>query len=88
MDIYVLLYMEDSDDQCAAQTKLFGGDIPARAAMEAAYMETLRRLKFDVSRQTEAHSCSFTGNSASIVDGTDYYSWSLERQAVHALLAG
>lgn len=40
--------------------------------MEAAYADTIRRIKFDVSRQSEAHNCSLNGRTASIVDGVDY----------------
>ena len=59
MTIYVLQYLEDSDDRCTAET-------------EAAYADTIRRIKFDVSRQSEAHNCSLNGRTASIVDGVDY----------------
>ena len=72
MTIYVLQYLEDSDDRCTAETELYASDTPARATMEAAYADTIRRIKFDVSRQSEAHNCSLNGRTASIVDGVDY----------------
>ena len=88
MDIFVLKYLEDSDERCASETELFASDAPARAAMEDAYWDTIRRLKFDVTRQSEDHRCSFTGQSASIVNGMDYYDWSIEMQKLKGLLAG
>lgn len=86
--IYVLKYLEDSDDRCTAETELYASDTPARVAMEAAYADTIRRIKFDVSRQSADHSCSFNGQTASIIDGVDYYSWSIEAQRLEGLLAG
>ena len=88
MDIYVLKYLEDSDDRCEARTELYASSAPARAAMEAAYASTIKLLSFDTSLQREDHKCSFTGHTALIINGMDYYSWSIEAQKLRGLLAG
>ncbi len=77
MATFFLLYMEDSKTKCSNQVDLFPKRAEARKAMKAAYMQTLKRLRFDTSSRRENHYCKFSRTSSIIIDGRDNYSWSI-----------
>lgn len=85
MNIYILIYKEDTDGCNETQVSPYSSESPAREAMETAYAEKLREISFDVSVQSDDHRCFQTERSAFIENGMDYYSWSIEEHVLQDL---
>lgn len=78
MKMYVLIYLENSDNGCNAEAFSFLDDAQAAAKMREAYEKALKSTEFDVDEQADDHYCHACDTEAVIVDGLDSYSWRIE----------
>lgn len=77
MTVCFLLYIEDTDSKSDGRVELFLNGEAARTAMETAYAETLRALRFDADSRSGDHYCRCKKSFAIIADGENFYSWSI-----------
>ena len=82
MKIEFLLSMEDTVNGSTSRVELFSKKTAALEALNAAYAETLLRLRFDTSAYSENHYCNCNASAAIITDGEDNYSWSVGARTV------
>lgn len=87
MKMYVLIYLENSDNGCNAEAFSFLDDVQAAAKMREAYEKALKSTEFDVDEQTDDHYCRVCDTEAVIVDGLDSYSWRIEEYELDVRVA-
>lgn len=77
MNVYFLLYLEDTKAGSASRVELFLREPAAQKALKTAYAKTLQRLHFDTAVYSASHYCGCSDSTAIITDGEDNYSWSI-----------
>ena len=77
MNVYFLLYLEDTKAGSASRVELFLRKPAAQKALKTAYTKTLWRLHFDTTIYSASHYCGCNDSTAIITDGEDNYSWSI-----------
>lgn len=87
MEIYVLIYEENSDCRCGANAFPYISKAVAQLEMEKMFKKYLELLRFDRSKSEEDYYCAFNNGSATIVMGIDTFSWRIEKSEVKGSIA-
>ncbi len=77
MKVYFLLYIEDTNNKNDGRVDLFLNNEAAQTAMDAAYAETLKTLRFKARSRRGDRYCKCKKSFAIIADGENFYSWSI-----------
>lgn len=78
MNIYILIYEENSDYKCGSDCLPCLSLAQAQAQMKQAYSESVANNPMSV--QDDDHHCEIGETSASIVNGIDSYTWRIEEK--------
>lgn len=87
MKIYCLFSTQSAPTKSNATVDLFLDHNMALAEMKTAYERKLAALPFDVSLQTDWHSCSCEKDLASIIDGAHTYTWCVQEHELDIQVA-
>lgn len=82
MEIYALIYHENSDCLCGSKAFLFFSSDYAREQMEEMYKKSMELLCFDTSKNEEDYHSDCGNMSANIVMGMDSFSWRIDHLPV------